>query len=161
MVRMSALRNCPVILDGKQIGFLQSICMDYAQKKVQALIIACGIRGKRIAMRNDLLSIADGFILIRGTEKYQRSLETKPCTFIRDTSGLLTGKVMDYAIEKENLRVYAIEMQIGYGRTERRQRIWVYDYMRLDGRKNELTIPSCLGSGLIIAEEGNACACQL
>ena len=45
---MSALRNLPVICENKRLGLLQSISLDPAQKRVSALIVSCGMRGKRV-----------------------------------------------------------------------------------------------------------------
>ena len=65
MVRMSALRNLPVICENKRLGLLQSISLDPAQKRVSALIVSCGMRGKRVVPAEDVLALADGFILSR------------------------------------------------------------------------------------------------
>ena len=74
MVRMSILRNYPVICDKKQLGLLQSISLDTAQKRVCALIVSCGMRGKRLILPEHVLSIADGFILAERVEKYNQLL---------------------------------------------------------------------------------------
>ena len=63
MVRMSALRNMPVILGKVRLGLVQSVGLDEARKRVQALIVSCGIRGKRVILPESVLSIGDGFIL--------------------------------------------------------------------------------------------------
>ena len=50
MVRMSALRNMPVILGKVRLGLVQSVGLEEARKRVQALIVSCGIRGKRVIL---------------------------------------------------------------------------------------------------------------
>lgn len=159
MVRMSILRNYPVICGKKQLGLLQNVSIDAAQKKVCALIVSCGMRGKRVILPEHVLSIADGFILADQVEKYKRSAETAPCVFIRDTTGLLCGRVTDYAIDEKTLAIEAIEMIPGYLPAERRSRLWMFAYARSDETAGELTVPVCLGSELIFSREGTeACA---
>ncbi|MBQ2989780.1 MAG: hypothetical protein IJD60_00630 [Clostridia bacterium] len=161
MVRLSALRNYPIVCNQRQIGLLQSLCMDTAQKRVTALNVSCGIRGKRMVLCKDIISLADSFILVKETGRYQRRLDTKPCSLIRDTSGLLAGKVTDYAICKSTWHIAAVEMRIGYFPGESGMRLWIYDYKRSDENKGELTVPSSLGSELIMTEEENeTCVCQ-
>lgn len=155
---MSVLRNYPVICHEKQLGLLQSISLDTAQKRVCALIVSCGMRGKRVVLPEDVLSVADGFILARQAGKYKRRFEAPTCRFARDTSGLLTGRVTDYAIDERTLEIAAIEIMPGYLPAERRALLWTYAYARADERKLELTIPACLGSELIDSREGTSCA---
>lgn len=150
---MSILRNYPVICHEKRLGLLQNISLDTAQKRVLALIISCGMRGKRVILSQDVLSVADGFILADKAEKYKKALEKTPCTFVRDTTGLLCGRVTDYAIDENTLCVRAIEVIPGYWPNERRARIWMYDYARAE-RASELTVPACLGCELIETREG-------
>lgn len=154
MVRMSILRNYPVICDKKRLGLLQSISLDPAQKRVCALIVSCGIRGKRVILPEHVVSIADGFILASQAQRYRRSAETVPCVFIRDTMGLLCGRVTDYAIDEATLSIAAIEMIPGYLPSERRSRLWMYAYTRSSDTSSELTVPVCLGSELIYSREG-------
>ena len=71
MVRMSALRNVPVICHSRQIGLLQSISLDAARKRVHALVVSCGMRGKRVVLGQHVQAIADGFILADQDEKYK------------------------------------------------------------------------------------------
>ena len=154
LVRMSVLRNYPVISGNRQIGLLQSISLDEAQKRVCALIVSCGFRGKRVLLPQDVQSIADGFILASGTQKYRRELETAPCQFVRDSAGLLAGRITDYAIDEKSLCIQAIEMMPGYLPREQRIRIWVYAYARPDSAAPELIVPSSLGSELNYTKEG-------
>ena len=114
MVRMSALRNMPVILGNERLGLLQSVSLDEARKRVRALIVSCGIRGKRVVPRESVLSIGDGFILSGDSRRYHRSDEGSSCPFIRDSSGLLVGYVTDYAIDEATLSVVAAEMKPGH-----------------------------------------------
>ena len=86
MVRMSALRNRPVVCGNKRLGLLQSVSLDSAQKRVRALIVSCGVFGKRVVPGQDVLAIADGFILASGVQRYRRVFETPPCAFVRDTT---------------------------------------------------------------------------
>lgn len=155
---MSVLRNYPVICDEKQLGLLQNISLDSAQKRVNALIISCGLRGKRVVLPQDVISLADGFILARRAQKYKRAYETAACRFVRDTTGLLVGRVTDYAIDEANLNVTAIEMTPGYLPSQR-SRLWMYAYVRADSETLELTVPVCVGSELIaVKEESEICA---
>lgn len=158
MVRMSVLRNLPVICDEKRLGLLQSISLDTAQKRVRALIVSCGMRSKRVVLPEDVISIADGFILVSRAQKYKRTMETAPCLFVRDTTGLLCGCVTDYAIDEKTLTVDAIEIIPGYLPTERRHRLWAFSYECSGGE--ELSVPSCLGSELDFSREGSKpCVC--
>lgn len=154
MVRMSALRNLPVICENKRLGLLQSISLDPAQKRVSALIVSCGMRGKRVVPAEDVLALADDFILSRQAVRYRRSFETPLCVFVRDTTGLLAGRVTDYAIDEATLQIEAIEVMPGYTPSERRKRLWMFDYVHRDERALELTIPACLGRELSEKREG-------
>lgn len=144
MVRMSALRNYPVICSQQRLGLLQSVCLDTAQKRVCALIVSCGLRGKRVVLREDVLSVADGFILARNPQKYKRSFETQRCRFARDTTGLLAGYVTDYAMDEKTLEIAAIELIPGCWPSERKERLWLYVYDMQSASAGELTIPAYL-----------------
>lgn len=160
MIRMSILRNYPVICCNRQVGLLQSINLDAAQKRVCALMVSCGFRGKRVILPQNVLSIADGFILADEVKKYKRAYDREPCVFVRDTTGLLTGKVTDYAIDEQTLGIQAVEMMLGYLPSQRRTRIWIYEYARADAQQDELIVPASLGSELTFSREGNErCAC--
>lgn len=153
MVRLSALRNTPVICENRQLGLLQGISLDDAQRQIEALIVSCGFRGKRIVLPEDVRAIADGFILARRSEKYKRAYEKPPCAFVRDTSGLLVGRVTDYAIDEGALCVTAIELSPGYLPSERRARLWMYAYARMGAL--EVSIPAGLQRERILSREGN------
>ena len=142
MIRLSEIRNCPVVCGDKRLGVLQEIILDAAQKRVQALIVSCGLRGKRVVARSSIVCIADGFILADGFEKYRRSKEEARCCFVRDTLGRLSGYVSDYAIDRRTLNVFALEIVPGYLPCERRGRFWMYAYARTDAKSLELTIPA-------------------
>lgn len=154
MVRLSALRNHPVICGGRPLGLLQGISLDEAQRSVAALIVSCGFRGKRVALPEDVESIGNGFILVSQARKYKRSLEQPLCAFVRDTSGALAGRITDYAIDERSLRVTAIELSPGYTPGEWRSRLWMYAYARADGGAGELTVPACLSREPILTREG-------
>ena len=61
MIRMSILRNFPVVLGQRQIGLLQSVSLNEAQNQVLALIVSCGIRGKRVILPESVEAIGKGF----------------------------------------------------------------------------------------------------
>ena len=158
MVRMSALRNLPVILGNERLGLLQSVSLDEARKRVRALIVSCGIRGKRVVSRESVLSIGDGFILVGDSRRYHRSDEDSSCPFVRDSSGLLVGYVTDYAIDEETLDVVAVEMKPGHLTGRRTGRLWMYSYAHQNPASLELTVPACMGSELIgVREETEPC----
>ena len=154
MIRMSALRNDPVICCNRQIGLLQSISLDAARKRVNALVVACGIRGKRVVLPQQVSAIADGFILADQVERYARDRETAVSPFVRDTTGLLAGCATDYAIDERTLRVLAVEIMPGYWPARSRRRIWVYAYRSADGENGDLIVPASLGSELMFSRGG-------
>ena len=154
MVRMSALRNTPVICCSRQIGLLQSISLDAARKRVHALVVSCGLRGKRVVLGEYVQAIADGFILAEQTEKYKRIYEKSGSPFVRDTTGMLVGCVMDYVVDEETLDILAIEVMPGYWPPASRQRFWAFDYHSADDPDGGLIVPASLGSGLIVSREG-------
>jgi len=161
MIRMSTIRNYPVVCAGRQIGVMQNIRLKPNQKAVEALIISCGIRGKRIVRVSEILSIANGFILIKKDENYFQQIEKNNCQFVRDTTGLLSGRITDYAINKSDLSIYAIEIILGYTLSERKKRIWLYEYQKSSKDEYELIIPTALGIEQIISEEESGlCECQ-
>lgn len=158
MVRMSALRNMPVILGNERLGLLQSVSLDEARKRVRALIVSCGIRGKRVVPPDCVQSIGDGFILAERSRRYHRRDENAPCPFVRDSSGLLVGMVTDYAIDETTLEVVAVEMKPGHLTGRRAGRLWMYSYARQEPSSLELTVPACMGSELIgVREETEPC----
>lgn len=75
--------------------------------------------------------------------------------FVRDASGLLCGRVTDYALDDETFAVQAFEMSPGYLGKARRTRLWIYDYRRSESHAEELIIPALLGHELTFAREGN------
>lgn len=160
MVRLSALRNIPVICDGKPLGLFQGIGLDEAQRRVEAIVVSCGFRGKRVVLAQDIGVIADGFILAQKARKYKRSFEKPLCMFVRDTSGLLAGRITDYAIDEHTLRIVAIEMASGYLPSERRRRLWIYAFARASDQALELTIPAAsFDEPNLPGEENEKCAC--
>lgn len=128
MVRMSMLRNCPVICRDRQIGLLQSICFDEAQKTVQALVVAGGLKGKCMVKAEEIESLTKEFILIDSVGKYSRRNETSPFRFVRDTRGALLGRVTDYLLDEDTLSVAALEIMRGYLPGERHARLWAFSY---------------------------------
>ena len=142
LIRVSVLRNYPVICDHRQIGLMQGVSLNEAQNQVRALIVSCGIRGKRLVFPDDVAAFGDGFILIRKANRYVRSYEAPPSTFVRDTTGLLCGRVTDYAMNESTLEIQAVEMIPGYTGRERKCRIWVYTYVPAEHCASELS--TCL-----------------
>lgn len=154
MVRMSALRNVPVICQSRQIGLLQSITLDAARKRVQALVVSCGMRGKRVVLRPHVQAIGGGFILADQIQKYRRMDENAGSPFVRDTTGMLAGRVTDYAVDERSLEILAVEIMPGYWPASSRQRFWVFAYHSAEDPDGGLIVPASLGSGLIFPREG-------
>lgn len=141
MVKMSALRNCPVLCAERRIGFLQSIAVDHRQKRVQSLMMASGMHGKRVVAVGDILSIGDGVIRVRHSQKYTREDEPVPFGFVRDGTGLLVGRITDYMIEERDMRIAALEMIRGYRTSERTPRIWLFTYA-MGEKRGEVLVPA-------------------
>lgn len=157
LIRMSALRNVPVVLGERQIGLFQDACFDRARKRVYALIVSGGMHGKRIVAAQHVLMLAREFILIDGWSKYRRKNKQQNLPFVRDDTGTLVGRVTDYAIDEKTLDVLALELVPGYLPAENQQKIWMFAY-RAAG--DELSIPAALHNGLSYSKEGNeACGC--
>lgn len=154
MIRMSMMRNTPVILGERQIGLLQGIRFDHTRKRVCALIASGGMHGKRIVQTQHIRAIGSEFILVDGWSKYRRSDKQQTALFVRDTTGLLVGCVTDYAIDKKTLEVLAIEVLPGYLPWEAREKIWVFAYNFLEDT-GELSIPIVLCSEPNFSEEGS------
>ena len=159
LIRVSILRNYPVICNHRQIGLMQGVSLNEAQNQVRALIVSCGIRGKKLILPKDIVAFGEGFILVDKASIYARSYESSPSVFVRDTTGLLCGRVTDYAMNESTLEIEAVEMIPGYIGRERRFRVWVYAYVPAEHRNLELVIPACIGNELRLKREGNeACA---
>ena len=135
----------------QKIGLLQGVTMDEKQRRVRALIVSCGMHGKRLIPAEMVHAISNAFILVGGTEKYVRHQEIQLGRMIRDTSGLLTGYATDFALDEKNLEIIALEMAFGYLFRQNRNRIWVYRYTVSDA--GELIIPATLRSELIDFKE--------
>lgn len=146
MTRLSMLRNKPIICGEKRIGLLQNVMMDDAQKKVKALIVSCGIRGRKAVYAEDVISVCDGFILAEKAFPYNAKSLNFSHPFIRDASGLLLGKVMDYAIDEDTLNIIAVELIGGYMPADYSRKLWIYKYERTNPSVNELFISSMFGS---------------
>ena len=155
MVRMSALRNYPVICCSRQIGLLQSVSLDRARKRVHALVVSCGMRGKRVVLGQHVQAIADGFILAEQTEKYRRIDERADSPFVRDTTGMLCGCVTDYAVDERTLEILAVEILPGYWPRASRQRLWAFAYHSAEAPDGDLIVPAFPGGGPIVSREGN------
>ena len=154
MIRMSMLRNYPVILDERQIGLLQSVRFDQARKRVCALVVSCGMRGKRLIPLKNVRMIADGFILVNGLEKHRRSDQQQIWPFVRDTTGMLVGRITDYAIERASMRVLAIEIIRGYWPAQMRRRIWIHEYNPVKDSE-DIIIPGVLHDMPSFSMEGD------
>ena len=154
MIRMSALRNRPVVLLNRQIGYFQSLFLDQAQKRVRALIVSRGIKGKCAVLPEQVSHVSDCCIQIDGFEKYQGIDECLLCRFAVDTTGSLVGKVMDYAIDPVSMDVCAVEIMPGYLPPESGIRIWVYDYRKTENAAQTITIPAISGYEPTLLWEG-------
>lgn len=162
MVKMSAMRNCPVICKNKRIGLMQGMYMESDAKQVSALIVACGFRGKRIVQRGDIQSVANGFVLIRNTERAKDLHDCMGSIFVRDTAGLLVGRVTDYAIDENTMQILAVEILTGYLPGVYMKRIWIFNYEYHN--PGEFVVPASFGSELMrikaFKEEEAICDCQ-
>ena len=74
---MSILRNFPVVLGQRQIGLLQSVSLNEAQNQVLALIVSCGIRGKRVILPESVEAIGKGFVVVRGVQRSSASMRLR------------------------------------------------------------------------------------
>ncbi len=101
-------------------------------------------------------AVADGFILVQDA---QMRLPLQDCTetvFAFDTTGLLVGRVIDWAIDESSMTVQALEIVTGYLPGMYTKRIWIFEYeCKRDG---EIIIPASFVSGLTtIVKEEVAC----
>ena len=159
LIRMSTLRNVPVVFGQRHIGLFQDVCFDQTRKRVYALVVACGMKGKLLIPAKCVRVLSEQFILVDGVEKYRHAYKQNMQLFVRDTTGLLVGRVSDYAIDERSLDILALEMIPGYGASERRKRIWIYTYSVSKGL-DELSIPLDLHRQSSLFQEGNdACEC--
>jgi len=83
LIRMSILRNFSVICGHRQIGLLQNASLDEAQKQVLALIVSCGIRGKRVILPESIEAIGAmyGVTIARRKRRSAPSSGTPPGCF--------------------------------------------------------------------------------
>ena len=159
LIRMSMLRNVPVVQGQRRIGLLQNVCFDAEYKRISALIVSGGVHGKRIVHAAHVCTITPEFILIDRWSRYRSSVRQQTPLFVRDTTGLLVGRVTDYAIEKETMCILAVEMIPGYLLQERKKRTWIYEYMISDC-SGEISIPDIRYGWPSDSKEGNmACEC--
>ncbi len=158
LIRVSGLRNRPVICQNRQTGFVQSLALNAAQTKVDALIVARGMRGKCTIPASAVQAITPEFILASHVRKYERRDEQASTQFVRDTSGLLVGRVSDYAVDEETLQIEAIEILRGYLPGERKDSVWLFSYAVSEIRDTELTVPVFQGFESIDEKEESACA---
>lgn len=158
LVRMSMLRNVPIVFGERQIGLFHNACFDKTRKRVCALMISSGIRGKRIVPTEHICMIADRFILVDGWCRYRRSEEEQSSVFVRDASGLLVGYVSDYAMDPNTMEILAIEVHAGYWPKESRAGDWIYTYSF--SQEDTVIIPTILRSRPCFSKEGNeSCGC--
>ena len=154
VIRVSAMRNMPVVMGERQVGLFHEACFDQTRKRVCAFVVSCGMRGKKIVSTPHIRGIADGFILIDARDRYRHSDGQSTSVFVRDTSGLLVGRITDYAIEPSTMEVMAMEMILRYSLRQNANRVWIYAYNQVqDG--DELSIPLDLSSQLLFSREEN------
>lgn len=154
LIRMSKLRNMPVVYADRQIGILQGVCLEQSRKRVCAFVISSGLRGKRIVPTTCLRMIAEQFILIDGWCKYRRSDEQRGVLFVRDTTGLLIGHVTDYALDEKTMEILAIEVLTGYFPKECRDKEWHFAFS-ISQEMDAWIIPAYLHNQSCISKEGN------
>jgi len=148
MLKMSVLRNTPVIMNQKMIGVVQSLHLDMMQKRVCALSISCGLRGRRFIIPADVQNLANGFIIASKVYRRGQIESHHPTLFVRDSTGILVGCVTDYAISEKDMQLEAIEMRMGFLPREYRIRLWVIDFS-YHPSKHEIIVPVSLGCELI------------
>lgn len=159
LIRMSMLRNTPVIMGERQVGLLQSVCFDHTRKTVRALIVSGGMKGKRMVYARHVLMMTERFILIDGWQKCRKADQQQNGLFVRDPTGILAGRVTDYAIDDATLDVLAIEIAQGYLPVENHCRTWVYTYSPIPDAE-EISIPVVLHGLPCYFKGGNeACGC--
>jgi len=157
--RISLLRNIPVICGERQIGLFQSAYIDKSRKRVCAFVISSGLYGKRIVSIQHIRMIGDNFILIDGWSRYRPLDGQQLSLFVRDTTGLLVGRITDYAIDQESMEIIAIEMLPGYFPKEIYIRKWIYA-CNYSEDADAWVIPAILCNQSCISKEGNeGCEC--
>lgn len=159
MIRMSVLRNYPVILNQKRLGLVQSACPDDTHKKVKMFVVSCGIHGKRLVDAQDVSMIGEGFILAQKARRFSRQDCTAEHTFVRDTTGQLAGYVSDYAVDENTFEILAAEVCPGYLYAKKRGKMWVYTYHPSASAIHELIIPAGMSSDCVEVKEEVVCEC--
>lgn len=154
MVILSMLQNTPVIEGSRQIGLLQGISLDPTQKRVRALIVSRGFRGKCLIPREDILSVSNGFILAGSLQRFSRKFDRIGCAFVRDTDGRLIGRVTDYAINPISFQLTAIAFSPGSLPPECFVRIWAYAFEHRIGEPHTITVPISFCHEPIVSKEG-------
>lgn len=155
MLRISDLRNTPVIINQKTVGILHSISIDMVQKKVHALHVSCGLLGRRLVMPEDILNITNEFILVGSIYRYKHPVNSSNARFIRDSTGMLIGYVTDYIINTEHeFQLEAVEMRVGFLPKEYAVRIWALDFF-CQIQDDELIVPASLGCELTYSSGRN------
>ena len=142
MIRMSMLRNCPVLYQEKQIGLLQNIRLDSAQNVVHSLIVGGGFKGKRIVKKEQILALQRGFILISGSDRYNKAQGQESARFVRDSSGVLSGRITDYMLDEKTLCVKAFEIMRGYIPHTQREKIWAFSWFTRNCCSDEIVVPN-------------------
>lgn len=156
MIILSTIRNCPVICQDKRIGLVMGIGLCDDAKQVTELIIACGLRGKRIVSCGNIQSVADGFLLVKDTMRYKHAHHPAKCMFAYDADGLLLGYVTDYAIDEHTMQIQAIEVLTGYLPGKYTKRVWIFDYECRNQEK--VIVPASFCSELMrLNEEDGIC----
>ena len=159
MIRLSTLRNVPVVFGDRRMGLLQSVCFDQNRKRICALIVSSGVRGKKIVQTQHVQMLEKRFIMVDQWSKYRCSDQQQMALFVRDTTGLLVGCVTDYAIEEETMNILAVEMISGYLPQAHRKRMWIYEYTFSKG-SDEICVCDILHSMPCFSKEGNTtCEC--
>lgn len=153
------LRNIPVICGDRQIGLFQSVCFDKTRKRVCAFVISGGLCGKRIVPIQHVRMVGREFILIDGWSRYSRMDGQQASLFVRDTTGLLVGRITDYAVDQESMEILAIEFLSGYHPEAIHRREWMYAYSFSEDA-DAWIVPVIPHSQPCISEEGNeTCEC--
>ena len=142
MIRMSMLRNCPVLCQEKQIGLLQNIRLDSVQNAVHSLIVGGGFKGKRIVKKEQILCLQRDYILILGSDRYNKGQGQQSARFVRDSSGVLCGRITDYMLDEKTLCVKAFEIMCGYIPHTQRKRLWTFSWFTQNCCSDEIVVPN-------------------
>ena len=112
-VRLGRILGLPAVCGGRVVGHVERAIPDETGQQVTGFIVRRGLGGAKWADRSTVTVLGDvSVILGEKPVRIRRGSETS-ITAVKDESGLTLGRVTDWWISRDSLRITALEITLG------------------------------------------------